>query len=73
MLIQRRPLQIDSFKGKKPNDWGTEASVRSEGISGKIKCQLLNNLAERENISYGEWMISKQNSKWSQAVGNRKK
>ena len=48
---------------KKPNDWGTEASVRSEGISGKIKCQLLNNLAERENISYGEWMISKQNSK----------
>ena len=40
-----------------------EASVRSEGISGKIKCQLLNNLAGRENISYGEWMISKQNSK----------
>ena len=48
---------------KKPNDWGTEASDRSERISGKIKCQLLNNLAERENISYGEWMISKKTKK----------
>ena len=56
-------MQIDSFRRKKANDWGTEGSVRSEGISGKIKCQLLNNLAERENIFYGEWMISKQNSK----------
>ena len=56
-------MQINSFRRKKPNDWGTEASVRREGISGKIKCQLLNNLAKRENISYGEWVISKQNSK----------
>ena len=29
-------MQIDSFRGKKPSDWGTEAKVRSEGIAEKL-------------------------------------
>ena len=29
-------MQIDSFRGKKPNDWGTEAKIRSEGIAEKL-------------------------------------
>ena len=30
-------MQIDSFRRKKTNDWGTEAKVRSEGIAEKLR------------------------------------
>ena len=29
-------MQIDSFRGEKPNDWGTEAKIRSEGKAEKL-------------------------------------
>ena len=29
-------MQIDSFRGKKNYDWGTETKVRSEGTAEKL-------------------------------------
>ena len=40
-INQKKDNANRQFQGKKPNDWGTEAKIRSEGIAEKIKCQLL--------------------------------
>ena len=35
-INQKKDNANRQFQGKKPNDWGTEAKIRSEGIAEKL-------------------------------------
>ena len=67
-------MQIDSFREKSLMTREQKRVILARELAEKsrVSCYITS-LIKRENISYGEWIISKQNNKWLHAVGNRKK